>query len=248
MGPPGSREQDSASATASVPVRAAIVDCLGTLIELEPPAARLRAKLRLAGIDVEEDRAADAFRAEIDYYLGHHLEGSDESGLASLREDCARVLRESLGLGPETQGAVREAMLTALRFRPYPDTVPSLRALRRARVPVVVASNWDCSLARTLERVGLRRLIESVATSAEVGAAKPDPAVLRAALAAVGARPEEAMAVGDSLEHDVAAARRAGITPVLLRREAAWARASPPSGVAQVGTLAEAVPVILKSR
>ena len=71
-------------------------------------------------------------------------------------------------------------------------------------------------------------------SSAAVGAAKPDPAIFTAALERAGARPEDAVHVGDSLEKDVAGARAAGIRPVLLCRDG-----DPPGGVEAIGTLSE---------
>ena len=221
------------------------MDCLGTLVELDPPAPRLVDELRAWGVEVGQEEADAAFRAEIDHYLHHHLEGADEVGLARVRDDCARVLRESLGLDSEHQAVVRAAMLAALRFRPYPDAVPALQDLRQAGLPVVVASNWDCSLPQTLRRVGLGPLLAGVATSAEAGAAKPDPAVLHRALEIAGVGADEAVAMGDSVEHDVAAARRAGIPAILVRRDG---RGPPSPGVAQTGSLAEAVSVVLTPR
>ena len=56
---------------------AVLLDALGTLVELQPPAPRLRALLAAEGFSVSEEREAAAFRAEIAYYLEHHLDGSD---------------------------------------------------------------------------------------------------------------------------------------------------------------------------
>ena len=55
---------------------AVLLDALGTLVELQPPAPRLRALLAAEGFSISEERAAAAFRAEIGYYLEHHLEGA----------------------------------------------------------------------------------------------------------------------------------------------------------------------------
>jgi putative hydrolase of the HAD superfamily len=54
-------------------VRAVLLDALGTLVELQPPAPRLRRLLREAGFEVTEEQAAAGFMAEIAYYLDHHL-------------------------------------------------------------------------------------------------------------------------------------------------------------------------------
>lgn len=222
-------------------VRAVLLDCLGTLLRLEPPAPRLRTQLSARGIEVSEESAAAGFRAEIAHYLEHHLEGSDAAGLDRLRDSCARVMANALGLGFERLPAVREAMVAALRFAPYPDAEPALAALRGAGLRLVVASNWDCSLERVLSVSGLRPRLDGVVTSAQVGAAKPDPAVFHAALGLAATDAAEAVCVGDSLEKDVKAAEEVGVEGILLAR----AGSGPVEQAAVVGTLDEARSLIL---
>ena len=80
-------------------MRAVLFDALGTLVRLEPPAPRLRAALRrTAGVDVGEQAAERGFAAEIGFYLENHMRGGDEAGLEALRDDCAAVLHEALGV------------------------------------------------------------------------------------------------------------------------------------------------------
>ncbi len=200
-------------------LRAVLLDAFGTLVALEPPAPRLRAELRRTlGVEVSAEAAEAAFRAEIGYYLEHHLEGVDERSLDELRDRCAGVMAHALGLGPRAASGVREALLASLRFSALPDAAPALGALRAVGLRLVVASNWDCSLPQVLEDARLGQLVDGVISSATVGAAKPDPAIFEAALATAGASAEEAVHVGDSLLHDVEGARAAGVRGVLLDR------------------------------
>jgi len=60
-----------------------------------------------------------------------------------------------------------------------------------------------------------------VLDSALVGVEKPDPAIFRAALAAIGVAPAEALYVGDLYDVDVVGARAAGMEAVLLLPDAA---------------------------
>ncbi len=207
-------------------VGAILLDALGTLVELRPPAPRLRALLAERGFEVSEQRAAAGFAAEIEYYLAHHLEGRDRASLEDLRDRCAAVLLEALALPGLDHATARQALLAALAFEPYPDAAPALRALRAAGVRLVIASNWDCALPDWLGPLGLLELVDGVVTSAEVGADKPDPAVFAAALELAGAEPAAALHVGDSLVNDVEGARAAGLRAVLIARAGAQA---PPS-------------------
>jgi putative hydrolase of the HAD superfamily len=215
-------------------VTTVFLDALGTLVWLEPPAPRLRALLAEQGHEVSEDRAAAAFQAEISYYLEHHLEGSDPAALDDLRDRCARILLDTLELPALDHAGARRAMLAALSFEPYPEVPEVLRELRAGGRTLVAVSNWDCSLPDWLAGAGLLELLDGVVSSGAAGAAKPDPAIFARALELVGARPENALHVGDSLDKDVAGARAAGIRALLVCRDG-----DPPDGVEAIGTLAE---------
>jgi putative hydrolase of the HAD superfamily len=213
---------------------AVLLDALGTLVELQPPAPRLRRRLAEEGFELSEERALAGFAAEISYYLAHHLDGSDRERLDDLRDRCATVMMEALELPGLDHATARRAMLGSLDFTPYPDALEGLGELRERGHRLVVLSNWDCSLPDWLAPTGLLELVDGVVTSAGAGAAKPDPAPFRRALELAGAEPGEAVHVGDSLDNDVAGARAAGLRAVLVRREG-----EPPPGVESVRALTE---------
>jgi putative hydrolase of the HAD superfamily len=214
--------------------RAVLLDALGTLVELRPPAPRLQRELERSGFEVTEERAAAGFGAEIGYYLAHHLDGSDPEALDDLRDRCAQALMNELDLPGLDHATARRAMLAALEFEPFPDVGPALRELRAAGRRLVIASNWDCSLPGWLAPLGLLDLVDGVVTSADVGAAKPNPALFCRALELAEVPAGEALHVGDSLENDVEGARAAGIRPLLLVRQG-----DPPAGVEALRSLAE---------
>jgi putative hydrolase of the HAD superfamily len=196
---------------------------------MDPPGPRLASKL---GVGLED--AERAFAAEIAYYVEHHIEGRDAASLSELRNGCAAVIKESLGIDSIELADVRDAMLDSIRFSAYPDAAPALRELRSRGLRLVVASNWDCSLPEVLERAGLARLVDGVVSSAMVGAAKPAPELFEAALAVAGRSAANALHVGDSPSKDVDGASQAGIAAVLLDRDG-----ERPAAVARIETLAE---------
>lgn len=214
--------------------RAVLLDALGTLVELQPPAPRLRRLLAQSGHEVSEERAAAGFGAEIGYYLQHHLDGRDRVGLEDLRDRCATELMRALGLAGLDHATARRAMLDALEFEPFPDARAALAALRERGMTLVVASNWDCSLPDWLGPAGLLDLVDGVVSSADAGGSKPGPEVFQRALELAGAEPGQAVHVGDSLENDVRGALGAGIRPLLLVREG-----ETPPGVETVRSLLE---------
>jgi putative hydrolase of the HAD superfamily len=218
---------------------AVLLDAFGTLLSMDAPAPRLREELARRGCEVSEERAHAAFRAEIAYYLEHHLEGRDRESLDDLRDRCAQVMSDALGNPPVD---VRAAMLAAIRFTAFADAAPALRELRARGLRLVVVSNWDCSLGKVLRAAGLRDLVDAVVTSAEAGAAKPDARIFGAGLERADCEPAEAVHVGDSPAHDVAGAAAAGIRGVLIER----VLAGPPSP-ARIASLAELPAVLFES-
>lgn len=219
-------------------MRALLLDALGTLVELEPPVEPLRRELReRLAIEASAAEAGAALRAEIAFYRAHHDEAVDRASLANLRTRAAAALRDALppAAGAEL-GPLTEALLAALRFRAFPEVPEVLRVARGRGLRLVVVSNWDVSLHDVLDETGLAPLLDGAVTSAEVGSAKPAPLIFARALALAGATREEAVHVGDSVEHDVAGARAAGIEPLLVLRDAA---ATAPPGVPAIRSLRE---------
>jgi putative hydrolase of the HAD superfamily len=197
-------------------VKAILLDALGTLIGFENPAPHLQAELHRRGHEVSGEEAERAIRAEIAYYRAHLYEGRDAASLHALRLRCAEAME--LPIPVET---ALDALLASLRFFAYPDSAPTLRALRERGIRLVVVSNWDWSLHERLTETGLTPLLDGALASAEVGAAKPDPAIFETALRMTGTTPEETWHVGDTPEADVEGARGAGIRPILIAREGA---------------------------
>ena len=220
--------------------RALLIDGLGTLVSLQPPAPRLRRELSLRyGIEVSEDEAACGLAAEIAFYRAHMGEGRDRDSLAALRRRCAEVLRDALpdrdGLARHGIDSLTDALLSALRFEPFADARAALLRARAREARVLVVSNWDVSLLEVLELAGLAPLLDAVVTSAAVGAAKPAPAIFRHALELAGVAPADALHVGDSLSADVHGARACGIGALLLCRSGG----AVPADVATIATLDE---------
>ncbi|MEA2359924.1 MAG: hypothetical protein QOI62_3184 [Solirubrobacteraceae bacterium] len=215
---------------------AVLLDALGTLIELERPWPHLVAELAARGVVVGEDDARRAMLAEMAYYRAHHDEASSWAALRDLRRRCAGVVAGELGLALPPDD-VLEALLASIRFNAYAEVPEALARLRAGGARLAVVSNWDVSLHDVLERTGLRPLVDAVVISAEVGVAKPQPAIFHAALERLGATAADAMHVGDSLELDVAGARAAGLRAVLVARDGDPPREGVPTVSSLLGVL-----------
>lgn len=208
-----------APAAAGPPPRAVLLDAMGTLVRLEPPVPRLRAALARRGIAVDAAQATRAMRAEIAHYRAHHDTAGTRAGLDRLRRACAEVVRGELGRPDADAPAVHAALLDAIAFSPYPEVPRVLAGLRALGCRLAVVSNWDVSLHDVLRDTGLAGSVDAVVTSAEHGAAKPDPGIFLRALALVDAEPAQALHVGDDPDADLAGARAAGVRGVLIARD-----------------------------
>ena len=191
----------------TAPLRAVLVDAMGTLVHLRDPAPVLAQRLGIA-----EDDARRALRAEIAYYRAHHLEGRDDASLLDLRLRCV----DALGL----EGAGLDDLLGAIRFEADPAAARVLTALRAMGLRTVAVSNWDVSLPEALAGVGLAGLLDGIVASAAVGAAKPDPRPFERALELAGVRAAEAVHVGDSAREDVRRRARRRDPPAAARARA----------------------------
>ena len=211
-----------AAGMARQPIRAITIDALGTLLELVPPAPRLRAGLReRLGVEVSR-RGGGAGDEGRDRATTARICGwaATRPGSRRCAARCAEVLRDALG---RPRARPRRADRDAAGRDP-------LRAVPRRGAGAAGAaggagssswrrSNWDVSLHEQLDRTGLTPLLDGALSSAEVGAPKPDPEIFARALALAGARPEEALHVGDDVEADVGGALAAGLEPVLIDRD-----------------------------
>ncbi len=219
---------------------AILFDALGTLLELEAPAPRLRRELaERYAVSISAQDAQRAMAAEIAFYRSHLEDGRDRESLAALREACAAELHRALPEGARDRlPPPRELvglLLASLRFHAYPDAEPALRECRARGLRLVVVSNWDVSLHGVLENVGLSPRLDAILTAAEAGVRKPEAAIFARALRLAGVSAGEAIHVGDSLAEDVAGARAAGIEPVLVSRGGP----TPPEPVRTIASLAE---------
>lgn len=187
-------------------LEAVTIDAFGTLVSLRDPAPALRRALAERNVSRSADEVRHAFEAEVAYYVPRSHEGRDEATLALLRRDCAAVFLDAAGA--HTLDPDEFPFVASLEFELVPGAGDARRSLQRAGLRVAVVSNWDIGLEAYLRRLGIDL---PVITSAEAGAAKPDPAVFELALSRLDvADPGRAVHVGDS-EADEEGAAAAGM-------------------------------------
>jgi putative hydrolase of the HAD superfamily len=102
-------------------------------------------------------------------------------------------------------------------WKPDPNLPGLLAQLRAHGFRLGIISNWDLRLRPLLHALGLAGSFDVIVISAEVGFAKPDPAIFLRAADDLGLAPQEILHVGDDLHHDFLGARQAGLQSVLLQ-------------------------------
>lgn len=85
------------------------------------------------------------------------------------------------------------------------------------RYPMVLVSNFYGNIGAVLRTYSLDRYFKTVVESAVVGVRKPDPAIFRLGVDALGLRPDEVLVVGDSVSKDILPARTIGCATACIQ-------------------------------
>jgi putative hydrolase of the HAD superfamily len=194
------------------------LDAGGTLVW--PNWARVRDALAAEGITVDVARLAAAdprVRRSLDE---RHLiaASTDQRRAWTFFDDVLTIA--GVELTPEARRALasmEEYQRTQNLWEHVPEFVgPTLVELRRRGYKLVVVSNANGTIKRAFQRIGLFDLVDVIVDSAEEGFEKPDRRLFDAALRRAGSHASRALHVGDIYHVDIAGARAAGLTPVLV--------------------------------
>jgi putative hydrolase of the HAD superfamily len=193
--------------------RAVFLDAGGVLVL--PDRHLLAGALAEIGIEVDPDAVPRAHYRAVRAFdrVGHPAPWSEypsalmaQLGVVPARTADAVAVWDRLG--------ARRRSGVILWSEPYPDALPTIAALRRAGLTVVIVTNSDGHAEENLADCGFAGV--PVVDSEVVGSAKPDSHIFEVALARAGGRvrPAEVVHVGDTVANDVAGARAAAITPI----------------------------------
>ena len=157
-----------------------------------------------------------------------------------------RVLEEMGAAGPAVEACALEIYdewAACRHFSLYDDVRPALRALHAAGVRMGLISNTHRCLSALQQHFDLAPYIGCAVSSSDHGVMKPHPGIFREALRRLGARPAQAVMVGDSLANDILGARAIGMRGVLVSRSGT-AHPEAPDDVAVIRTLRDLPPLL----
>jgi len=206
------------------------LDAVGTLFGLRGTVGEIyQAFARQAGITVDADALNQAFITSfqsaprpaflnVDPAVRREHEFAWWQAIAAQSFEQAGVLDQFADFSSFFL-SLYDHFATAAPWFVYPDVVPALNYWRSQGIELGILSNFDSRLYQVLKVLDLAPFFSSVTLSTEVGAAKPDPQIFKAALAKYPVDPGGAWHIGDSLTEDYQGAGAAGLTGIWLKRE-----------------------------
>jgi len=221
-----------------MPLRALLLDFGGTLASEVPSRGELYARsARARGSAVSADEMG-RHMAAAHSALPREVAGQPRYSDAWFERFIAEVFCARLGLPESALGDLVPELFARFAepssFELAPGALALLQEARALGLGTALVSNWSAHLPTLAARLGLAPYFDVVLTSALHGAEKPAPDLFRAALAALGVAPRDALHAGNDARNDVAGAAALGIEPVLV--DASGTLPAPP-GVTRVVSL-----------
>ena len=194
----------------------------------------VRSALILGGFDAPNDPRAyhrahhAAVRAMSDLLTDSGAVHEYEEGMWAHWE---RGYMRGLGVAEVQVTAAAEAVMAAASTTEVKDVwrqlldenIEGFRRIVASGMPVAIVSNNDGTAEAQLRHFGICQVgagplpsVTVVVDSGVVGVAKPDPAIFRPALEALGTDPARTLYVGDTVQADVRGAEAAGMRAVQL--------------------------------
>jgi putative hydrolase of the HAD superfamily len=177
----------------------------------------------------------EAWRTALDFHFERHLRG-ELSFLEQRRERIRDVFQARLSDG-DCDVRTRE-FLNAYEasWRLFDDVVPALDALANRRLGIIT-NGLEPQQRDKLTRTGIVDRFAVIVTSDATKLSKPDPRIFHHAAAAIGARPEQCVHVGDDWKRDVEGATAAGFRALWLDRGVRSHGSSDPPQVTRIESL-----------
>jgi len=186
-------------------------DCYGTLIDWEKGIlAALYSILEAHRVSAEENALLELFAK---------AESEIEAGPFRSYRDVLKGVLISIGkeIGFEpSMDDLKHFSLSVKDWPAFPDTAGALRALR-TKYQLIILSNIDDDLFRYCERI-LKVKFDHLFTAQKIGFYKPSTRNFESLIQKAGVPAYKILHVAQSLFHDIAPARKAGLSTVWVNR------------------------------
>ena len=218
------------------PIRGVLFDWGDTLFSPPDAASVIVTVARERGVAIEPERARALWDElwEVGKMPEELAKGRDLSAAAH-REVWTGLFERANAAVPGIASTLYERVMDPRAWIPYPDTPPTLRALRERGIKIGIVSNVPQDLRPIFVAHGLAESVDSFTHSFEVGAEKPDPRIFLRACESLGTAPGQTLMVGDHPVAD-AGALKAGLRFHLLPADGAVGR---PRGLRRVIEIVE---------
>lgn len=186
-------------------------DCYGTLVDWETGIlAALRPVLARHAVSLSDEAIIEAYgRFEAQLEAGTYRRYRD------VLNGVVRQFGAEYGFEPTEEEA--NALVASFgQWKPFPDTVPALQALK-GRFKLVILSNVDDDLF-ALTAAQLQVPFDDVITAQQVGSYKPALRNFETAIERIGLPKEQTLHVGASPYHDIVPAKTLGLAAVWVNR------------------------------
>ncbi|MGA1824292.1 MAG: HAD-IA family hydrolase [bacterium] len=136
------------------------------------------------------------------------------------------IFQQAIGdiISPEDReplfNACYHAYASGSYWKIYPDVLETLRDLQSRGYRLVILSNWDSRLLRTLRDLKLHTYFEKIYISTLIGHAKPNPGAFLHIVKDLAIPSSALLHVGDTVEEDIAGAVNAHVRSILVKRQA----------------------------
>lgn len=147
------------------------------------------------------------------------IEGTFQTVEASIAHVC-----DAIGVKPTDEQIAQagELRLEQIRraLRPKADAAATLTRLKEAGHKLGILSNCSIEIPILWPETPLARFFETAVFSSRERLTKPDPQIFRLACERLGLAPEVCVYIADGENHELTAAAKLGMLPVLIRNPA----------------------------
>jgi putative hydrolase of the HAD superfamily len=193
--------------------RAIIFDLFGTLVDDFAASVGRQTYSELAeALEVPYEQFMPLWRQTAEMRTG----GAFQTVEASIEHVCDIM---GVRVAPEQMKKAVEIRVQQTRraLEPRPDAVPTLARLKNEGYKTGLLSNCSIEIPILWHQTAFAELIDSAIFSSREHLKKPDPRIYHLACERLGVMPEDCLYVADGENHELTAAAKIGLHPVLIR-------------------------------